>query len=151
MAVFHDYNCGFCRKAIPDVEKVMEEYGDEVNIVMIDLPILGELSVQKAEASIAVGRIAKDKWFNFYKEISAKRPKNIEQIYQVAADLGIDTDQLKEEMKSDVVDNIIQRHRSFASQLGVRGTPAFMIGDELVRGAVGFNAFKGTIEEQLEG
>jgi len=147
VGVFHDYNCGFCRKAIPDVEKLAAEM-KQVKVVIIDLPILGELSVTKGTISAAASIVAPDKYFDVYKAISSKSPRNEDQIYAVIKDLGIDVAKVKAKVGTPEVDNLIAENRAIAQKLGVRGTPAFVIGEELVRGAQGFAAFKAAVERQ---
>lgn len=145
-AIFHDYNCGYCRKAIPDIEKLVKE-DKNVRVVLKDLPILGEKSITKGKISVAVSLIAPDKVFELYKQMSKKSPKNDAQIYAIVSELGIDVDAVKEKAKSPEVENIIADNRSIAKKVGITGTPAFIVGNQLVRGAVGYSAFKGAVNK----
>jgi protein-disulfide isomerase len=67
MVGFIDYNCGYCRKSEPDIEKLLLEDAN-LKFVMKDFPILGPLSVEKSKASIAIAKIAPEKWYDFYKD-----------------------------------------------------------------------------------
>ena len=146
LTIFHDYNCGYCRKVIPDIQKVID--GDKnLKVVLKDFAILGPLSEEKAKASQAVKFVAPGKWFDFYLELSRKSPRNIDQILQIAEGLGISVDKIKSEMKADTVKNAISDTRSIASKLGIRGTPAFVVRDRLIRGAVGYSEFQNAIAE----
>jgi len=147
VAVFHDYNCGYCRKAIPDVEKLAEADKD-VKIVIVDLPILGDMSVTKGNISTAVALIDPSKGFEFYKQLSNKSPRTEKQIYAIVADMGLNVDQVKDKADSPEVSNLISENRSIAQKLGVRGTPAFVIGEEIVRGAQGYKAFQAAVDRQ---
>lgn len=144
-AIFHDYNCGFCRKAVPDVEQLIKE-DKNVRIVLKDLPILGQKSIDKGKVSVAVGLVAPEKQFEFYKQMSAKSPRNTDQIYAIVASLGLNVEQVKEKAASADVDNVIAENRSIAKKVGIRGTPAFIAGENLIRGAVGYNAFKAAVD-----
>ncbi len=145
-AVFHDYNCGFCRKSVEDVIKVAEQ-NKNTKVVLIDFPILGQGSTDKAKASVAVSLIAPDKLYAFFKEVESKNAQNTEQILEIASSLGIDKDQLQEEIKSDRVENRLNENRSIGEQVGVQGTPAFIINEQIIKGAMGYDAFKAAIDK----
>lgn len=146
-AIFHDYNCGFCKKAVPDVEKLVQE-DKNIKVVLKDLPILGEKSREKGKVSVAIGLIDPSKQFEFYKQASKKSPRNTDQIYAIVSELGLDVNEVKEKAKSSEVEDIITGHRAIAKKVGIRGTPAFVIGESLVRGAQGYGAFKATVDRE---
>lgn len=145
-AVFHDYNCGFCRKSVQDVIRVANE-NKNVKIVLIDFPILGDLSMNKAKVSVAISRIAPDKSFEFFKVMEKETPQNLDQVIQIAERVGVDSAKLKSEIESSEVENIISENRSFAEAAGVQGTPAFIINDQIIKGAMGYDAFKAAIDK----
>ncbi|HCR85194.1 MAG TPA: hypothetical protein DIV86_00795 [Alphaproteobacteria bacterium] len=146
MVIFHDFNCGYCKKSVPDVARLVAEDGN-LKIVMKDLPILGEFSDVKAKVSTAVSRIAPEKWLEYYVKVTEAQPQNLDQTLAVVANLGINADAVRADMSGPDVQNHINENRSIAEQLGIRGTPAFVINGKLIKGAVGYEAFKQVIEE----
>lgn len=145
-AVFHDYNCGFCRKSVEDIVKVAEQ-NENTKVVLIDFPILGQGSVDKAKASVAVSFIAPDKLYAFFREVESKNAQNMDQVLEIAASVGINKDQLAEEIKSDRVENRLSENRALGEQVGVQGTPAFIINEQIIKGAMGYEAFKAAIDK----
>ncbi len=147
MVVFHDHNCGYCRKSIPDIEKVLTEDKD-LKLVVKDLPILGPLSVEKAKASIAVAKIAPEKWYDYYEAIGHSNTQTVEQVIELVHEkLGIEPTLLRSEMESRETANKISENHALAEQLGVSGTPVFIINGKVIRGAAGYDAFKAAIAE----
>jgi protein-disulfide isomerase len=146
MVVFHDYNCGFCRKVIPDVEKLVKD-NDDLRVILVDMPILGPQSVAKAKASLAVAEIAPEKHYDFYIQLSEKNPRTEEQIIELASSLGIDSNSLSQAMKDDALENTIRENKAIAQRIGIRGTPAFIIDGKLIKGAVGVQRFQSAIDE----
>lgn len=145
IVAFHDHSCGFCRKSIPDIEKILSE-DSNVKFVVKDFPILGPSSVDKARASVAIARFAPEKWYKFYDELGKSNPQNVEQILALASEkLGIDANLLRSEMESKDTENKIAENHSLGEQLGVSGTPVFIINGQVLRGALGYDAFKAAV------
>jgi len=145
MVAFIDHNCGYCRKSLPDIEKLVAE-DKELKFVLKDLPILGPLSIEKAKASIAIARIAPEKWYSFYTELDEKNVQTTEQVIEIAnSKIGIDPTLLKSEMESKETANKVSENHALAEQLGVSGTPVFIVNGRVLRGALGFDAFKEAI------
>ncbi len=145
-AVFHDFNCGFCRKSVGDVVKVSENFKD-VKIVLINLPILGPLSVDKARVSEAIAKIAPEKSFEFFRKMEKETPANLDQILAIAESVGVDAGKIKEVAKSPEIENILSQNRAIAEQVGVQGTPAFVINSQIIKGALGYDAFANAINK----
>lgn len=146
MVVFHDYSCGYCRKSVKDVAKLIEN-DPKVKVVMKDMPILGPVSDLKAKASVAISRVAPEKWYNFYTSMADKSPQNEEQLLQIVSSLGINSAAVKSEMNSNEVEQQINDNKAIAQQIGIRGTPAFVIDGQLVKGAVGYDTFKNMVDK----
>ncbi|MDX1950073.1 MAG: DsbA family protein [Rickettsiales bacterium] len=145
-AVFHDFNCGFCRKSVGDVVKVSENFKD-VKIVLINLPILGPLSVDKAKVSEAIAQISPEKSFDFFVKMEKETPKTLEQILAIVESIGVDAGKVKEVANSSEVENILSQNRAIAEQVGVQGTPAFIIDNQIIKGALGYDAFANAINK----
>jgi protein-disulfide isomerase len=139
---FHDHNCGYCRKSIADIEKLLSE-DKGIKFVLKDFPILGPSSVEKAKASIAVAKLAPEKWYTFYDKMGHSNARTAEQIFELAEkELGISPALLKSEMESKATENKITENHALGEQLNISGTPVFIVNGIVVRGAVGLEAFK---------
>jgi protein-disulfide isomerase len=147
MVAFYDHNCGYCRKSVADIEKVLGEDKD-LKLVVKEFPILGPLSVDKAKASIAVAKIAPDKWYDYYDGMAHTNTQTVEQVVEfVQTKLGIDPNLLRSEMESKETANKISENHALGEQLNISGTPVFIINGKVIRGAAGYDAFKAAIAE----
>lgn len=143
MVEFFDYNCGFCKRSLPDVLALVEK-DKNVKVVIKEFPILGEGSVAAARAAIASR--AQGKYWDFHLALLKKRGAvNEDGVFQVAAKIGLDVEKLKKDMKSPEVDNIIRRNHKIARALNINGTPAFLVADKIFPGAVGIDALAGAV------
>lgn len=141
VVAFHDYNCGYCKRSVPDIAELVNT-DKNIKFVLKDFPILGELSFEKAKASEAVYKVSPEKWFAFYQLLSQLSPQTVDGILEVASKSGVDANAVKEAMNSDEIKNKIQETLSLGQKIGVRGTPAFVIGGKFVNGAIGLDNFK---------
>jgi len=140
---FFDYKCGFCKRSLPDLLKLLED-DENIRLVLMELPLLSEGSYRAALAATAA--IEQGKYFEFHTALMRVRgdyPLSV--ILQVAREVGLDTEKLQADMRSEAVRTALERNRGIASALGVRGTPGFIIGDAVIPGAVGINALKAEI------
>jgi protein-disulfide isomerase len=141
VVAFHDYNCGFCKRAVPDIAQLLKD-DKNIKFVLKDFPILGELSYEKAKASEAVYKISPEKWFDFYEKLSEVSPQNVDGIVEVANKVGVNGALVKSEMNSEEILNKVKETLALGQKIGVRGTPAFIIGGKFVNGAIGLDHFK---------
>jgi protein-disulfide isomerase len=140
---FMDYRCGYCKGVKPVLDQVLKEDG-KIRLVLKEFPILGPAS--KTASMAAIASIKQGKYVAFHNALMAY-PNNLtdEVIFALARQVGIDVAKLKEDMKSDEVTGLIARTNKLAQELGINGTPAFIIGDEIVPGAIGADEFKARI------
>ena len=134
---FFDYNCSYCRRAFEAVRDVIEEDGN-IRVVMREFPILGPGSDYAAKASLAAmkqGKYSEFHWALMDSKIAAYSIKE-EGVLKVAEEVGLDLDQMKVDMEAPEVAEHITLTREYASALQFTGTPAFIIGDQLVPGFV---------------
>jgi protein-disulfide isomerase len=139
---FFDYNCGYCKRALSDMVALLEANPD-LRIVMKEFPILSEGSVEAARISVAIKDTDPKQYLAFHQELLS-RPgvANGEKALEIAKDLGIDVDKLKAAAgATEVTDNIKEVHE-LANTLGISGTPSYVIGTEIVPGALGFDALQ---------
>ena len=134
-AEFYDYNCGYCKHALPDLVKLTKENND-IKVVLIDTPILGPTSVLAARYSVAAAKLGKGAEFHSALMVypGPREEKNLDKI---AADLGMDAAKVKELINSDAVRDQIGENMKLFSALGLSGTPGFAAPDRVLRGYVG--------------
>ena len=142
---FFDYSCGYCKKALPTIVGLLES-DKNVKVVFKEMPILGPNSLLSSKAAVAVHLMAPDKYFEFHKKLmSGPRVSGQASINKIANGLGIDATKLEEKMKSSDVGSIIAKDKALATSIGIRGTPAFVVGGELVPGAVNIATLKALV------
>ena len=140
---FFDYNCGYCKRALESVQKVVDK-DKNVKVVFVELPILGEQSTQAARWALAAQK--QGKYFEYHQAIMNHRgPKSDDQLEKIAESVQLDLTQLKADLDSDEINTALSENRQLADSLGISGTPAFIIGDEIVRGFVPFETMEATI------
>lgn len=128
---FFDYNCPYCRRAAPVLFELIEENPD-LRIIMREWPILGPDSELAARASMAA--IRQDKFEVFHEALMAQPRANAVMIRRAAEQARLDYDQLQVDMAAPEIDAHIETSRNLAGQLGISGTPTFLIGETLVPG-----------------
>jgi protein-disulfide isomerase len=144
---FFDYNCHYCKGALPDVTKLMK--GDpNLKLVLKDFPVLGPGSVDAAVvASAARNQLPGDKFWAFHtKLLGMHGPVGKAEALQVAKDLGLDMAKLQKDMDSPEVKAGLQENMKLADALQINGTPTFVVGQDLVVGAVGFDQLKDKVD-----
>ncbi|HFC04906.1 MAG TPA: DsbA family protein [Rhizobiales bacterium] len=143
MVEFFDYNCGYCKRSLPDVMKMIKN-DKNVKVVMKEFPILGEGSNFAARAAIASRE--QGKYWEFHLALLKKRGAvNEASVMKTAKLMGLDVEKLRKDMKAPVVDQIIKRNYAIAQQLNINGTPAFIIAENIFPGAVGFDVLSNAV------
>jgi protein-disulfide isomerase len=137
---FFDYRCGFCKRAAPAVTQLQKE-DSRVRIVYKDFPILGEPSELAAKAALASGAQGKHQQFH-EALLASKNEMTKEEVFRVAVEVGLDPKRLDSDMENPEWQNVIARNRALAIDLGINGTPGFIVGTELVPGALDLNGLK---------
>ncbi|MEM8949206.1 MAG: DsbA family protein [Pseudomonadota bacterium] len=143
---FFDYRCGYCRRVLSSMQALMEE-DDQLKVVFKELPVLGEDSVRAARAALASHMQDEGLYFDFHLALMSTNDLSAGGIRALAADVGLDPDQLEQDMESDEVSKAIDANYQLASALGIEGTPAFVIGENLVPGAVDKERLAALIDE----
>lgn len=139
---FFDYNCGYCRRALGDMQALLET-DENVRFIMKEFPILSEGSVQSARVSLAVHALAPEKYEEFHTQMFTTRGQaDGEKAMRIATELGLDEGEVARIADADETSQEITQARALADQLGMSGTPSYVLGDEVVRGAVGLEALR---------
>ena len=134
---FFDYNCGYCKRSFPEIMELVSENKD-IKIILKELPVLGESSILASKASIASQK--QDKYFEFHQElINFSGLISLIDIKKISKELGINYEQLQKDMNSEETILLINESYRLADLIGVRGTPAFIINNNLIPGAIGKN------------
>ncbi len=148
---FFDYNCGYCKQVFPAVRDLVESDGN-IRYVLKELPILGPSSVTATRASLAVWNHYPEKYFDFHGALILSRGALSDaRILKIAEDMGLDRRVIEQGMADETVDQAIEDTRQLAARLNLRGTPAFVIGDRLIPGAVDADALRELISEARSG
>jgi protein-disulfide isomerase len=145
MIEFFDYNCGYCKKVFGSINNLAAE-DKNLKIIFKELPILGPSSETASKWALAAHM--QGKYFAFHQIMMAhKGPINDEVLEKAAKDAGLDMARVKSDIQSTDILVQIEKNRSLAGQMGISGTPAFIIGTEVIPGAVDHDALKAKIEE----
>ena len=143
---FFDYNCGYCKQGFEAVQQGLNE-DKNLRFVFIDLPILSESSTTASRFALAAQK--QNKYFELHRALMTfNGPKTEESILKLAKDAGLDVEKLKADEKSPDVDEAIKKNQELAQKLAINGTPAFIVGEELIRGYIPYPAMKTLIEKQ---
>jgi protein-disulfide isomerase/sulfite exporter TauE/SafE len=138
---FFDYNCGYCKRALPDMLSLMKDDG-ELRVVLKEFPVLGDGSVEAARVAVAVRMQdpTGQKYLEFHQKLLGERGEaNGERALAVARDVGLDVDRLKQDMASPEVKATIDENMKLGETIGITGTPTYVVGSEVVTGAVGLD------------
>jgi protein-disulfide isomerase len=147
---FFDYNCGYCKRALSDMTALIEANPD-LRVVLKEFPILSEGSVEAARISVAVKDSAAESYGKFHEELFTRPGQvNGQKALEVARDLGLDADALRTAANQDGVTANLQEVQKLAQTLGISGTPSYIIGDELVPGAAGYDALQAKVTAMRE-
>lgn len=131
---FFDYNCPYCKRAMPEVDALLAEDGN-IRLVLREWPILSEGSAFAARAALASRK--QGKYVEMHNALMGMRGKvEAETVLRVAGEIGLDIEKLKADMKSPEVEEHIATSVRLAAALGINGTPSFVIGDQLIPGFV---------------
>ena len=134
---FYDYNCGYCKRALSDMEAILEK-DKNVRFVLKELPILGPDSMAAHKVSAAVRDVAPEKYGEFHRTLLGGEDRATEETaIAVAGTLGIAEADLRKKMAENTSDEGVQEAYTLANDLGITGTPSYVIGREAVFGAVG--------------
>jgi protein-disulfide isomerase len=144
---FFDYNCGYCKRSLPDVLHLLKQDKD-LKLIMKEWPILGPGSIYASRAALASRN--QGKYWEFHMALMSERHVDQTSVLKVAKQIGLDVDRLKADMNSPAVLKTIKANMATADTLGIQGTPAFVIGDELFPGAVGFDKLSAAVDKVRE-
>jgi protein-disulfide isomerase len=144
MVEFFDYNCGYCKRALPDMMSLLGA-NPNLRFVLKEFPVLGDGSVEAAHVAVAARMQdpTGKKYIEFHQKLLGGRgAADKARALAVAKDVGFDMARIEKDMDSPEVKATIEEDMKLADALGVSGTPTYVIGDEVVVGAVGLDELK---------
>ncbi|MGB7405017.1 MAG: DsbA family protein [Pacificimonas sp.] len=141
---FFDFNCPYCRQSNEDVQRLLRDV-DGLKVVWRDFPVLGPASREAAEAAIVAAREGRyrdfhDGMFADGRRVSSAKTEDL------IAEAGLNVGQTKRSMAHSSVDAEIDKNLAMGRALGITGTPAYVIGDRILDGAVGYDQLKAAVE-----
>ena len=144
---FFDYNCGYCKKSYPDLVNLIKS-DPKLRVVIKDFPILGPDSVKAHIVARAVMKIMPEKYAEFHKELlTIPGRSNEEKAIKIAEKLGVDEQKLRSTMQDESLQQAFVDNGQLAYALGINGTPSYILGNNVLVGAVGENILKAKIAE----
>lgn len=142
---FFDYNCGYCKRALKEVQAVLAEDKD-VRFVLKDMPILSPQSQTAAHWSLAAQR--QGKYFEFHQKVMNHQGGISEtSLAEIAKEVGLDVEKMKKDAADPKIAEIVMQNVKVATDLGLRGTPAFIINDRVIGGYIELEEMKRIISE----
>jgi len=143
---FFDYNCGFCQRAMEDMQRMLEDDKD-LQFVLKEFPVLGEGSLEASRVSMAFSRIMPEKHADYHMRLlGLPGQKDHESALRLALEMGASEARLQKEIENPDIISTIQNTYELANGLGITGTPSYIIGDEVVFGAVGHEQLQERIQ-----
>ena len=141
---FFDYNCGYCKRAMADMLDLLKNDG-KLKVVLKEFPVLSEGSVEAARVAVAVRMQdpTGKKYLDFHQKLLGGRGvADKARALAAAKDAGLDTARIEKDMTSPEVKATIQENMKLAEEMGLNGTPSYVIGRQIVVGAVGLDQLK---------
>ena len=142
---FFDYNCGFCKRAMEDMEAMVAADPD-LRFVLKEFPILGPDSQAAHVVSMAFRNLAPEKYGDFHRQLLSGGRATEATAIAAALAQGVDEAELREEMKNPAITEAFGKTYELANSLAITGTPSYVIGDEVVFGALG----QAVLEEKVK-
>jgi len=128
---FFDYRCPYCKRVAATVRELLERDGN-IRLVYKEWPILGADSEFAARAALAAHR--QGKYPEFHEKVMGEKRVDEASVLAAARALGLDIPRLRADMRSPETEAQLAANMELASRLGITGTPAFVIGEELIPG-----------------
>jgi len=141
---FSDYACGFCRRSVEDV-KALVAANPDLRVVMREYPILSPASVDAARMALAAAQ--QGRYAQFHDAMFRLGPPGEASIRAAAQEAGVDLARADAAIAGGGFDSQLQANAALAQQLGLNGTPAFIVGSQALNGAVGQAALAAAIEQ----
>lgn len=141
---FFDYRCPYCKQVEPALEALIAQ-DKKLRVVYKEFPVLGPESVTASRAALAARK--QGKYDAMHRALMTMKGQISDSaIFNTAGSVGVDVERLKRDMAAPEVDRAIKANTKLAEALDIRGTPGFVVGEEIVPGAISLDALKQLIE-----
>lgn len=144
---FFDYNCGYCKHAMNDMLDLMKT-DPKLKVVLKEFPVLGPGSVEAAQVAVAARMQdpSGKKYLDFHQKLLGSRGQaDKARALAVAKEAGFDMARIEKDMSSPEVRATLEENFKLAEAMGMNGTPSYVIGKQVVVGAVGLENLKAKI------
>ncbi|MBT3070699.1 DsbA family protein [Rhodomicrobium sp. Az07] len=141
---FFDYNCGYCRHALPQIMKLLDA-DTKVKVVFMEYPILSQGSTEATKIALAAAK--QGKYFDFHKAMLAAGRANKESALKVAEQIGLDMEKVKADSASPETEALVAKIGEIGKRMFVDGTPTFVVGDKVTPGAADFDTLKRSVDD----
>jgi protein-disulfide isomerase len=141
---FFDYNCGYCKRAMADMLELLKT-DPKLKVVLKEFPVLSEGSVEAAKVAVAVRMQdpTGKKYLDFHQKLLGGRgAADKARAMAAAKDAGLDTARIEKDLTSPEVKATIEENMRLAEAMGMNGTPSYVIGKQVVVGAIGLDGLK---------
>lgn len=142
-----DYNCGYCRQSLADIEKLLNE-DENLRVIYKETPVLADTSQTAALWSLAAAKQGKSR--EFHNMLFNSGGTDDDNIALAAKNAELNIEQANVFIQSEEAKNEIKQNLAIMQQVGLSGTPTFIVGDEILEGAVGYDALKAAIGRARE-
>lgn len=150
IVAFKDYRCGYCKKVWPTVQELIKK-DKNIRIVFKEYPVLGPASEMASRYALASSLQGNDKYKAFNHGLMKHRgPMDEKTLKKIAASFDIDGEKLAKEANGKFVSDAIAKNRELGQKLAIQGTPAFVVGEELIPGAVPLNYLEELVKKARE-
>jgi protein-disulfide isomerase len=137
---FFDYRCPYCKQVEPSLEALLGE-DRQLRLVYKEFPVLGQESVTASKAALASRK--QGKYDAFHRALMALKGQiNDTAVFKTAESVGVDVDRLKRDMAAPEISRALKANSELADALDIRGTPGFVVGNEIVPGAIDLASLK---------
>lgn len=142
---FFDYQCGYCKRSLDDLVELMQQERD-VRLVLKEFPILGPGSIIAARAALAAQR--QGQYWEMHQALMQYRGRLDEgTVLTLARKVGLNAGQLRRDMDDPEIAQALDDNIALAQMLNINGTPAFIIGDDLIPGALNLASMRQLVEK----
>jgi protein-disulfide isomerase len=141
---FFDYNCGYCKRAMADMLDLMKS-DSKLRVVLKEFPVLSQASVEAAQVAVAVRMQdpGGKKYLDFHQKLLGGRgPADKARALAAAKDAGLDVGRIEKDLAGPEVKATIEENFKLAEAMGMNGTPSYVIGKQIVVGAIGLDGLK---------
>src|SRR5215212_12017100 len=141
---FFDYNCGYCKRAMVDMLELMKS-DPKLKVVLKEFPVLSQASIEAAQVGVAVRMQdpTGKKYLDFHQKLlGARGTADKAHALAAAKEAGLDPTKIEKDLSSPEVRATIEENFKLAESMGMNGTPSYVIGNQVVIGAVGVESLK---------